>query len=1679
MFDFNLLSTSVNAALAQEQKQVPNEVSTTALSIAEYRDFHSREGIELSSGVAAIDETIAAVEAIKSTDQTPNLDDIYRFSGFGPIRSVFDRENKAQDKRRKKLEALLTKEELEAAKLASLTSYHTDACITTPLWDALESIGFSHARVLEPSCGVGRFVAPMPGAMRDVIDLTMVELDSVSFEACEKLYPAATLLNKEFQDVKLPTQDLIVSNPPFNAIRTSDRTGMNVNNVKLHELFILKSLKLLRQGGLYYAVLPCSVMDSEDESTRRKISELANFVGGVRIPYQLFESKTNTKMSVDVLLFEACNEAEPNLDWIGVEQQTLGTSFYTSNAALGTERFLNLAVPTEGFLFGRNQVLWSQPDDKSDLSTAVYSACSSLFKDIAQYVPYVHEDERLKQESGLSITADIEPFTFGLSDDHSIVFRGLNGFELVETSHKAMKFKRVSGMIEIAEVANSLMALEASTSSPQNELDKTRAELNQIYDAYVKKYGYLSNRANTLAFGRDARMSTLYALEKDYKAGISRAKAKEMGVEQKPDVCEKAKIFFERAFLPWSLPTTAKSTEDALALSLAYSSKIDFKLIAKLTGQPERNARAELLGSSVFFDPTSKQFLLAEDYLSGDLVEKIKIARSHEISDPRMASNVAALLTAMPKPVEFADITASISAHWIPTDLVERFISDTYKVARQSVEISRSLGRTTVKFPMPSDAEVIATYGTPTHNPKQVLGKLMNYGEVIVKLRDCKGKVIGVDNEATALLKTAIKEIELAWLSFISTSDNSAIIEQNYNEKVNRFASFKAKFKHGYFPDLAPHFTPYPHQIAAVRRFLTQNDSGFLLNAAVGAGKTAVMAIACNMGVRLGLRQRCCLVCPAHLTGQIASEWLSLYPSDRDKLLVLDATSLSPKQRIDTLERIKTGGINYVIIPESTFKKINAPIEAQETMFSKRLNEIEDALTKATERFTVRDLENSKLSFKEELKRLSKMNDIERSICFASLNFDSLLVDEAHRAKNMGYHTAKLRSCKGIGSTTASQRSMDVQIKVQYLIETRKNPGVLMSTGTAISNSIVESYGWLRMLAPKLLSSAEIGCLDDFASTFISNSAEYELKADGSVGLVNRIRSFNNLEQLTAIFGCFSMTITSAELEHLLPTIKSPDGKEYPARPKLRTGAPISVITQIDKETLHFMESLVERTKNFKKSPIINDNALLVISDAKKASVSPQLVNVHSETTLSSKVHAMIQNTVKHYNEFQSEKGVQLLYVDLGTPCPKKDAEEDYCHELRQRAIQGDDQARLELDKKQHESRGISVNLYRHIIAELVSQGIEPCEIAIAQEFDTDAKKMALYERMRQGIVRVVLTSAEKMSTGANVQDRLVATHVLVAPFKPSDLEQLRGRAERVGNVIYRNRVESGQQDINPFELSLYYYGLERSTDSWLFQILESKASMIRQFTSGSDLSRSLTMDKDVLTFAELKAQVSGNNSLLKLMAVEKELFEQDVLYRNSMRTKNNAVRQIEKNQEIIKNLENAIDDCTKDFDNFKAQASSGIALTIGDVALTEINQQVGNVLFNQFADFRRVSKHSSREQEAVIAKLGNFDIVAVASIFGGSVKLVGVETGSQYLIDKGDLAKAKLLPSIIATVKNLPFRVQEMRKRISTLTEQNKSLDLVSKREFDISRLKQLELDKIALTREFEAAENAAKKAA
>lgn len=1665
MFDTSIITNDINCEGLLDNSSAGNKPSTQSAAIsnssAVSSDFYS---LSVSSKpitlVQHFNQIVIAIEEIKSKNN-PDLNAIYSFTGFGPIRDIFDKTKNNHAHRREQLLSLLTDHEYSIARESTLSSFYTPHAISNAVWSGLVKSGFSGGRICDPACGTGRLIAPIPNDIKQNSQITLVEYDTLTCRAAKLLYPNAQTHNDEYQNIKMLKQDVIVSNPPYNSIKTTDRSGLNISPLSLHNLFVIKSLMSLRDQGLFLAILPTSFLDSKNNSVRKQAAELANLIGGVRVPYELFNSESATKTAVDVLLFQATTTPISEPDWIDTEECQLDSSVYHTNKAVTSHFINNLSKPTKGFLFNRESVLYSAIEPKN-LDTQVYEAVYKLTSTV-KYKEFTHNDvpqthcELLNPETA-------QEFTYNVTTKNDIVFQNENALIQCDFPKNGMKYKRIKGMIEIANKLTEVMDLESQQQiNNSEELELKRQSLNSLYDSYIVKFGFLSNRANTLSFKQDSRIGILVALEEDYQPGISKARAKALGCAPIADTAKKATILTERAFIPWELPTSTKSPEDALALCLAYKGAIDFDLIAKLLNTDYRDAQSNLLGKYVFFDPTAKEYLLKEVYLSGNVKDKLKAAQELEHIEPMLSLNIAALKQVIPADVTFSNITAPLTSHWIPSDLIVDFLVETFGYSKDKIKASYTLGKWNIKVPTVScNAKALLDYSSKTHSLDKIIDKIFSHGELVVSLKDSDGKIIGVDHEASASLSQAIKKIELKWQDFIAKPKNRILIESEYNEKVNRSAPFSASFTGNYyFPDKNPTFEFYPHQKVAIRRGLMTRDTGFLLDIFMGGGKTAIISSLYHEFVRLGIKKRCAIVVPNHLLMQTAAEWLRIYPNDRSKMLVLNSESMSPKHRLDTLQRLKTGTYTYVIIPISTFRKIPAPNDAVNTVIEQRLDELDDIIARSDSRHTVRDAENQKRSLKEQLKSVTSTYCGED---FATLGFDALCIDESQSTKNSGFATSHLRGVKGLGATKASQTSIDVSFKIRYLLDTFENPGVTLCSGTPISNSIVECYGYLRMLAPRLLESVGIFCLDDWSTAFTRISQDYEVMPDGTIKLSSRVKEFNNIRELQTLYSTIAYTITHEQLATLIPQISDKYGKLHPAIVPMKNGKPTQHISSITDETEQYMLTLAERSRDFQNSQVENDNPLLVISDAKKASISPMMVDALSEEVFSQKTKDMINNVAEKYHADTVDNSVQICFVDIGTPDVKKDIQEQKAQELRERALNGDKNAYAELQMM----RGVSVNLYRHIKEALISLGVKEDEIALVPDCKTNQEKQELFQLANTGRKRVLLSTMEKLATGANLQERITAIHCLCPPLRPSDLDQAVARAIRKGNKLYEKYLKLGEL----YEVDIIYYALDRSCDAWLYGILEAKSTTIRDFRSGHLNARKVTIDDDVMCYAELKACVTGNQSLLEMLKVDRDIFNENILYRDFLDKTSYAQNKINENTSKIDELSQCRKDVNDDHEALiKSLQDSQLAITILGHRFEKVDQNVAESLYLHFSNFRKTYKKSANDKEIVIATISDFEIVARTSFFGQLIFIRSRKTNRMYNIDKKLYTKTKLLPAVFERMKAFKQDIKVLSNRIVQLENEIKELKPVLTERFDTSRLKSLEMKKIELVAELSAA--------
>lgn len=1623
MFDLNAIQTQINEVYSSNTKPAP---VTAAIN----EDYYATSAMSHpTTPVSAYEQIISVLDELDSN--SPDLDTLYAFPGFGFIRSIFDKTKANHQHRRDTLEQRLSPSDFRSAQEATLTSFYTPHCISNAIVDGLVSAGFTGGRVLDPACGAnGRLIAPFSNELKHDSDITLVEYDSLSATIVEHLYPSATLINRPFQDVELPTQDVVISNPPFNSVLTADRSGLPISGFTLHDFFVMKSLHLLREGGIYVAILPTSFLDSKNADVRQQASKVAVLKGGVRIGYQLFEQNAFTKTAVDVLIFQAKENGDQDFDWINTTEETLGSTIYHRNTALGNG-IKNLATPESGFIIGSPTVLWSSVH--TNLEQQVSESIVECFSHIT-YSTYEHQDLVATSADYTLANPNCAPFSYQLTTSNELVFVTNLGIELIESNPKSKKYQRITGISDIVAVANQLISEEAKYDANEELMSSLRSDLNTTYDAFVGKHGYLSNRANSIAFKRDRDMSIALALEHFTPAEAS-----------KPETATKALIFTERAFVPYVTPNV-ETPHDALWVCLSQKNAVDIDAICRLCDKDKSTVLAALAGSDIFLNPESSRYDLRSQYLSGDVKTKIEIAEQAAKGNPLFNSNVRELRKVIPHDITIADISAPLFAYWIPSDVIESFLKH-LGFSSNSINVSQVFNTWNVKLPHYSNTETENAFGTAEHTVSQIVKRLSVFTPLIVKLYDQDGTVIGVNKQATAELRHAAQLIKNAWTDYISSNTSIArAIEIAYNTKINRYATGAADSGSYTLPDISKEINLYEHQIAAVQRSLFQKDHGLLLNYAVGSGKTFSFCAMAHEWVRLGLKRRVCLVVPNHLVNQTLAAWVQLYPSDRHRIQVLDSQNMTPARRLESLSRLHTTNIPFVIVPLTTFGKIKAPEEHTQSTLEARLSEIENLLLDADERFTVRALETAKKQLKEQMDQiLADHSDYD----FASLGFDGLILDEAQTVKNAGVSTRYLAGVKGLGTSKASRQSLDMSFKVDYIHSLADDVnGVVFASGTVLNNSLVELYAYKRFLAPKLLEATGHTSLDAWATTYARIETDFEVTAQGTVKQVDRVNAFSNLPELYNSFSQFSITLTSAELNSLLPPLVNEFGQERSAIVPMTGGKPIIEVVETSKECQDYMQSLIKRAENYEESDVHNDNALLLISDAKKAAVSPKMVDV-TYPIFSNKTLKMLDNIIRLY--FDHPNTAQLAYIDIGTPDPKKDEAEDKVTALLERANAGDIQAQQVLE----EYRGVTVNLYRHMKEYLVKYGIDPECIAFAQDYNTNPEKQSLYQSVNECKKRVVFTTCKRLSTGANVQKAIKAVHVLTPPLVPSDLEQSIGRAIRQGNERYL-------LDEN-YTVDVILYALESSADAFLYQILQSKQRMIDAFASGNTKDRELDIGSDTLTYAEIKAAVTGNQQLITLLKIDKQLQEQVLLKKAHIRKIRNAEHQLDVLKRRVQINERICDNVSKDFEAFKSRVKSrSVEFSIADQSYKGVNKQVSDRLWTEYYQLRKAHKHAT--VELVMGHFAGFDLVFATNKLGASVYLESKLTQQQYVVNKDFYSKAALLPGIIKKVKGLELDQRLAAERISEAKADIEVYNVVAKESFNSQLLESLQKQKFDL---------------
>ena len=1313
-------------------------------------------------------------------------DKLSRYVGWGGIPEVFNENKPDWSKEYAELKALLTPEEYEAARGSTLNAHYTSPTVIRAIYEAVGSIGFEGGHILEPSMGVGNFFGLLPESMQGS-QLHGVELDSITGRIAKQLYPEANITVAGFETTNRPGYfDLAVGNVPFGQYQVHDpeydRLGFSI-----HNYFAAKMLDQVRPGGIAAFVTSRYTLDAKDESVRRYLAERGELLGAIRLPNNAFRANAGTDVVSDIIFLQKREAPATELpDWVHVGTTPEG---FTVNRYFIDHPDLVLGTPTaESTQYGRQDYTVA-PIEGADLSELLHEAVQNIHGEYTE-----REMEEAERSDILPADPDVRNYSFALVDGE-VYFR--EGGIMVRQDVSAAMTERIKGLMELRDCTRRLIQLQTEDASDA-EIAAEQRRLNRLYDAYTVKHGLISNRENKRAFSDDSSYYLLCSLEI---------------LDEDGKLERKADMFTRRTIQPHRPVEHTETAAEALAVSLNELGRVDMEYMSRLCGKSETEIAAELSGV-IFRVPGTERYVTADEYLSGNVREKLREAEAAAKDDASFNINVEALKAAQPRELTASEIAVRLGATWIEPRYIEQFMVETFQPtywASRSMSVNyspytsewRIEGKSAVSA---TDVNAFSTYGTSRMNAYKILENTLNLRDVRIydKIEDADGterRVLNVKETTLAQQKQqVIKDAFRDWLW--KDPKRRETLVAKYNELFNSTRPREYDGSHLTFPGMNPEIKLREHQRNAIARILYGGNT--LLAHEVGAGKTFTMAAAAMEAKRLGLCRKPMFAVPNHLTEQWASEFLRLYPSAN--VLVATKKDFEPANRKKFCARIATGDYDAVIIGHSQFERIPVSQERQERLLRSEIEEITEGINQlrrsSGERFSIKSMEKTKKSLEAKLKKLLDIpkDDV---VTFEELGVDRLFVDEAHSYKNLYYHT-KMQNVAGLSSAEA-QKSTDMYMKCRYMDEQTGSRGIVFATGTPVSNSMTELYTMQRYLQHDTLERLGLGHFDSWAANFGETVTALELAPEGTgYRARTRFSKFFNLPELMNLFREVADIKTSDQLN--LPT------------PEVVYHNEVSQPTEIQRKLVQELSERATKVHARMVDPS-EDNMLAITNDGRKLGLVQRVVNPLLPDADGTKVNRCVDNVFRIWQDGADKKLTQLIFCDLSTP-------------------------------------GKGFNIYDDIKTKLISRGVPAEEIAFIHDANTDEKKKALFSRVRSGNVRVLLGSTAKMGAGTNVQDRLIALHDLDAPWRPGDLEQRKGRIARQGNMNETVHV--------------YRYVTEQTFDSYIWQTLENKQRFISQImTSKSPVRSCEDADETTLSYAEVKALCAGDPRIRKKMDLD------------------------------------------------------------------------------------------------------------------------------------------------------------------------------------------------------------------
>ena len=1382
-------------------------------------------------------KAIATLKQIETENRnaTPEEQHILsQYVGWGGLADAFDPDKAGWRAEYDELKGVLTPEEYAAARASTLNAHYTSPTVIRAIYDAVENMGFQTGNILEPSMGVGNFFGMLPESMKSS-RLYGVELDSITGRIAKQLYPKADITVAGFETTdRKDFFDLAVGNVPFGQYQVSDR-AFDKLGFSIHNYFFAKALDQVRPGGVVAFVTSRYTMDAKDSAARKYIAQRADFLGAIRLPNNAFKANAGTDVVSDIIFLQKRDrpiEIEP--DWVhtGIwrNPEANADGFAINQYFIDHPEMVLGRQTSESTQYGR-QDFTVAPIEGADLAEQLSGAIRNIRGTYAEAeLPDLGEDETIVE----TIPADPNVRNFSYTVVDGELYYRQNSI-MTKPDFNATAKERAKGMVELRDCVQKLISQQMDGFISDETIRQTQAELNTLYDGFTAKYGLINSRANALAFAEDSSYYLLCSLEE---------------LDEDKNLKRKADMFTRRTIRAHEAVTSVDTASEALALSISEKACVDMEYMAQLTGKDEDALASDLRGV-IFRNPENKRWETADEYLSGNVREKLRIAQSAQnLFEGDYAGNVEALKAAQPKDLDASEIEVRLGATWIDPSYIREFMWETFETPfyqQRMIDVNYSAftaewnirNKNAVSY---SNIAAYMTYGTERANAYKILEDTLNLRDV--RIYDTKHDADGrerrvLNSKETTLAQQKQQAIRDAFRDWIwRDPDRRHTLVARYNELFNSTRPREYDGIHITFAGMNPEIRLREHQLNAVAHVLYGGNT--LLAHEVGAGKTFEMVAAAMESKRLGLCHKSLFVVPNHLTEQWSGEFLRLYPSAN--ILVATKKDFEPKNRKKFCARIATGEYDAVIIGHSQFEKIPVSMERQQRLLGEQIFEVEEGLrelkSQRAERFTIKSLERTKRGIEAKLKKLQDSSRKDDVVTFEQLGVDRLYVDEAHNYKNLFLYT-KMRNVAGLSATDA-QKSSDMLLKCRYIDEITDSRGVVFATGTPVSNSMTELYTMMRYLQHDAIRGKGLAHFDCWASTFGETQTAIELAPEGTgYRARTRFAKFFNLPELMTLFKEAADIKTSDQLNLPTPT---PIYHNEVAQP-----------TEIQKQMVQELSERAARVHAQLVDPG-TDNMLKITSDGRKLGLDQRIINPDLPDDPNSKVNRCVDNIHRIWQDGQADRLTQLVFCDLSTP--KTGATGAKVAKTAGGNLDSPELNAVQrlIDKENPDEPGFTV--YDDIREKLVARGIPREQIAFIHEANTETRKKELFAKVRSGQVRVLMGSTFKMGAGMNVQDRLVALHDLDCPWRPGDLEQRSGRIIRQGN---RNK-----------EVHIYRYVTESTFDAYLWQTVENKQKFISQImTSKSPVRSCEDVDETALSYAEIKALCAGDKRIKEKMDLD------------------------------------------------------------------------------------------------------------------------------------------------------------------------------------------------------------------